>query len=84
MKDPDLIQLSSTELRPPAAEMAKEDAKPTAAEKGKGKAVDEKLPNGDGKVDRSKAGPDGKLADGKKGDEPQEGISTMMPSICFC
>lgn len=64
--------------------MAKEDAKPTAAEKGKGKAVDEKLPNGDGKRDGSKAGPDGKPADGKKGDEPHEGISTKMPSIYAC
>lgn len=64
--------------------MAKEDAKPTAAEKGKGKAVEEKLPNGDGKVDGSKSGPDGKLPDGKKGDEPQEGISTMMLSIYLC
>ena len=53
--------------------MAK-DTKPTAAEKGKGKAVDEKLPNGDGKTDGSKLGPDGKLINGKKGDEPQEGI----------
>ena len=52
--------------------MAK-DVKPTTAEKGKGKAVDEKLPNGDGKTDGSKAGPDGKLTNGKKGDEPHEG-----------
>ena len=53
--------------------MAK-DAKPTAAEKGKGKAVEEKLPNGEGKADGSKAGPDGKLTNGKKSDEPQEGM----------
>lgn len=54
--------------------MANEDGKPTAAEKGKGKANDAKLPDGDDKkVDGAKAGQDGKLVNGKKGDEPQEG-----------
>ena len=52
--------------------MAK-DVKPTSAEKGKAKAVDEKLPNGDSKTDGSKSGPDSKLTNGKKGDEPHEG-----------
>ena len=61
--------------------MAKEDPKPTAADKGKGKAVDEKLPNGDGKADTSKTGPDGKLTNGKKEDEPQEGISLPKPRL---
>ena len=54
--------------------MAKEDPKSTTAEKGKGKAVDEKLPNGEAKADGSKGGPDGKLTNGKKGEEPQEGM----------
>lgn len=64
--------------------MAKEDAKPSAAEKGKGKAVDEKLPNGDGKVDALKIGPDGKPTDGKKHDEPQEGIITPILFATTC
>lgn len=54
--------------------MANENRKPTAAEKGKGKATDDKLPDGDGKTDGGKAGQDGKLTNGKKGDEPHEGI----------
>ena len=67
--------------------MAK-DVKPTAAEKGKGKAVDEKLPNGDGKTDSSKSGIDGKLTNGKKGDEPHEGTllgcrqSNLYMEVC--
>lgn len=61
--------------------MAK-DVKPTAAEKGKGKAVDEKLPNGDSKTDGSKSGPDGKLTNGKKGDEPHEGKFHMYMEGC--
>lgn len=57
--------------------MTNEDGKPTAADKadkGKGKATDNKLPDGDGKTDGGKVGQDGKLTNGKKGDEPQEGM----------
>jgi len=54
--------------------MANENGKPTAAEKGKGKATDNKLPDGEGKTDGEKVGQDGKLTNGKKGDEPQEGM----------
>lgn len=54
--------------------MAKEDGKPTATEKGKGKATEAQLSDGDGKTDGTKATQDGKLTNGKKGDEPQEGM----------
>ena len=54
--------------------MAKENGAPTAAEKGKGKAVEEKATDGKKKEDVKKD-KDGKpIVNGKKGDEPQEGL----------
>ena len=54
--------------------MANENGKPTAAEKGKGKATDGKVTDGGEKANGAEARPDGKLTNGKKGDEPQEGM----------
>ena len=54
--------------------MAKENGQLTAAEKGKGKMDDEKVSNGDKKVEEIKKDKDGKpIINGKKGAEPQEG-----------
>ncbi|MCJ1381134.1 proteasome regulatory particle base subunit [Xylographa soralifera] len=55
--------------------MAKENGQLTAAEKGKGKIEDDKAPNGDQKSEEVKKDKDGKpIVNGKKGDEPQEGM----------
>ena len=55
--------------------MAKENGELTAAQKGKGKAEDSKLPNGDKSSDGAKKDEDSKpLVNGKKSDEPQEGM----------
>ena len=55
--------------------MAKENGAPIAAEKGKGKAVEEKPKNGQKKLEESKKDKDGKpIVNGKKGDEPEEGM----------
>ena len=54
--------------------MAKENGQPSAEEKGKGKAVDEKTINGETAEDLKKD-KDGKpIPNGKKGEEPQEGL----------
>lgn len=50
--------------------MAKEDERPTAAEKGKGKADDSRELNGDKKDAKEKK----PTANGKKDEEPQEGM----------
>ena len=62
--------------------MANEDGKPTAAEKGKGKAIDTKVPDGEERADGAKASQDGKLTNGKKGDEPQEGTRSPV-DLCL-
>lgn len=54
--------------------MANEDGKPTATDKGKGKATNNRAPDGAEKVNGVKPGEDGRLTNGKKGDEPQEGM----------
>lgn len=55
--------------------MAKENGAPTAAEKGKGKATDEKPVDGQKRGDDAKKDKDGKpIANGTKGEQPQEGI----------
>lgn len=54
--------------------MAKENGAPTAAEKGKGKAEEEKPADKQKKLDDMKKDKDGKpIANGIKGDEPEEG-----------
>jgi len=54
--------------------MVKENGAPTAAEKGKGKASDEKPLDGQKQGDEAKKDKDGKpIANGTKGEEPQEG-----------
>ena len=54
--------------------MAKENGAPTAAEKGKGKAEEEKPADKQKKLDDIKKDKDGKpIANGVKGDEPEEG-----------
>lgn len=56
--------------------MAKENGAPTAAEKGKSKLEDDKGTNSSKKSDESKKDKDGKpIANGKKGEEPQDGMS---------
>ena len=57
--------------------MANENGKPTAAEKGKGKATDSKVTDGGEKPNGANVGPNGKLTNGKKGDEPQEGMRSL-------
>lgn len=64
--------------------MANENGKPTAAEKGKGKATENKLPDGDSKTDGGKAGQDGKLTNGKKGDEPPDGMILCQARFGSC
>lgn len=55
--------------------MAKENGAPTAADKGKGKIEDDKGTSLSKKSDELKKDKDGKpIANGKKGDEPQDGI----------
>ena len=55
--------------------MTKENGELTAAEKGKGKMKDDRTPNGEKKAEEMKKDKDGKtLVNGKKGEEPQEGI----------
>ena len=55
--------------------MAKENGASTAAEKGKGKAVEEKPKDGQKKLEEPKKDKDGKpIVNGKKGDEPEEGM----------
>ena len=62
--------------------MANENGKPTAAEKEKGKATDGKVNHGGEKANGAKAGADGKLTNGKKGDEPQEGMGSLT-DLCL-
>ena len=57
--------------------MAKENGAPTAAEKGKGKMEDAK------KADETKKDKDGKpTVNGKKGDEPQDGMEDILRLVC--
>lgn len=59
--------------------MAKENGQLTAAEKGKGKMKDDKLVDDEKKSEEVKKDKDGKpIINGKKGDEPHEGIG-----FCF-
>lgn len=58
--------------------MAKENGAPTATDKGKGKIEDDKGANSSKKSDESKKDKDGKpIANGKKGEEPQDGMSCI-------
>ena len=55
--------------------MTKENGELTAAEKGKGKMKEDKTLNGEKKTEEVKKDKDGKpIVNGKKGEEPQEGI----------
>lgn len=71
---PNILSVASYELRPSGAEMAKENQDLTAAEKGKGKASEGTAPDGK-KKEEPKKDKDGKpTINGKKGDEPEDGL----------
>ena len=59
--------------------MAKRDRAPTTADKGKSKAVDDKALDVRNKPNDTKKDKDGKpIVNGKKGDEPQDGMEYIQ------